>query len=247
MRYSMKCARRVIFVISLTALFFSTIVQAVGADLSPRISVAGEGGVNLAPDMAILELAVVRQEETARAALNASSSAMSAVLAAMKSLGIDERDLQTSGFSIQPIYVYPPAKPGVEREAPRITGYRVRNGLTVRVRDIASVGDVLDKSVTLGVNEGGNIRFTNDDPSSVITSARIDAVQQATAKANTLAEAAGVKIGKVLEISEQSYSPRPQPLGRAQMMMAQSAESVPIAAGENTYKVTVNLIFAIEQ
>jgi uncharacterized protein YggE len=132
-------------------------------------------------------------------------------------------------------------------EAPRIVGYTVRNSLSVRIRDISRVGVVLDKSVTLGVNEGGSIMFTNDDPSEAMTQARVEAMQEAIAKANTLAGAAGVKVGRVLEISEQSYSPRPIPMARAEMAMARSADAVPVATGENTYKVTVNVSFAIDQ
>ena len=119
--------------------------------------------------------------------------------------------------------------------------------MTVRIRDISALGEILDTSVTLGVNEGGNIMFTNDDPSSAITQARIMAVKDATAKAKTLAEAAGVKVGKLLEMSEQTHSPRPMQMVRAERSMAMSADSVPVAAGENTYKVTVNMSFAIDQ
>ena len=212
----------------------------------PRILVTGQGSVDIAPDMAVLSLTVSREAETARAALDANSSAMKEVLAAMKAEGIAARDLQTSGFSIQPRYIYPSPKSG-QREPPRIVGYTVRNSLTVRVRDIENVGAILDKSVTLGVNEGGNISFTNADTSVPITQARTLAVKDAIAKANTLAEAAGVKTGKLLEISEQSFMPRPMQMARSSMAMGDAAEAVPVATGENTYRVSVNVSFAIEQ
>lgn len=214
----------------------------------PRILVSGQGSVDIAPDMAILSLAVTREADTARGALDANSAAMNEVLAAMKAEGIDARDLQTSGFSIRPRYSRPSPKSSGESEPPRIIGYTVRNSLSVRVRDITTVGAVLDKSVSLGVNEGGNIRFTNADPSAAIEQARIKAVKQAVAKANTLATAAGVKTGKLLEISEQSFSPRPLSMATAEKMsMTRAAGSVPVATGENTYKVMVNVSFAIDQ
>ena len=213
----------------------------------PRILVSGEGSVDLAPDMAILSLTVTRQAETARAALDANSAAMQEVQTAMTSAGIEPRDLQTSGFSIQPNYFYPPQQPSGQREPPEIAGYTVRNSLTVRVRDIGAVGVILDKSVSLGVNEGGNIMFSNEDPSEAITMARIKAVQNAIEKANTLAAAAGVKTAQILEISEQSYSPRPMQMARAEMAMGRAADAVPVAAGENTYTVTVNISFGIDQ
>lgn len=213
----------------------------------PRIVVTGEGSVDIAPDMAVLLLTVTREAKTAREALDANSSAMSDVLAAMQAQGIARRDLQTSNFSIQPNYTYPPRSSTGAEKAPRIVGYTVRNSLTVRVRDISAIGAVLDKSVTLGVNEGGNIRFTNDDPSAAITQARTKAMQEALAKAKTLAAAAGVNTGKVLEISEQSFRPGPAPMARAEMAMARSADAVPVATGENTYTVTVTVSLAIDQ
>lgn len=214
---------------------------------SPRILVTGEGSVDIAPDMAVLSLSVMREAPSAREAVTANSAAMKKVLDAMAGLGIDKRDLQTSGFSIQPRYSRPPRQGAGSGEPPRLVAYTVRNSLTVRVRDIAKVGEVLDTSVTLGVNEGGNILFTNDDASAAITQARTRAVEDAMSRGSTLAKAAGVKVGRVLEISEQNYAPRPVPMSRTMMAADSFAESVPVAAGENTYKVMVNLTLAIEQ
>jgi len=115
------------------------------------------------------------------------------------------------------------------------------------VRDIGKTGAILDKSVTLGVNEGGNITFTNDDPSSAIAEARTAAVKDARRKADTLAAAAGVETGRILEISEQAFVPRPMPMVNAEMAMSRAADAVPVATGENSYRVTVQISFAIEQ
>jgi len=213
----------------------------------PRILVSGQGSVSVAPDMAVLSLSVTREADTARAALDASSAAMHDVLEAMRVEGIEARDLQTSDFSIQPRYFHPAVSQSGQREPPRIVGYTVHNSLTVRIRDISALGAILDKSVTLGVNEGGNIMFTNTDPSAALEQARVTAVQQAVAKAQTLAAAAGVKAGKILEISEQTPSPRPLHMARAELAMASSVDSVPVASGENTYRVTVNVSVAIDQ
>ena len=247
----MTKSARLKYMIIITVLVFSLGLTAISqADENtpfPRILVYAQGSVDVAPDMAILSLTVTREADTARSALDANSSAMSEVLTAMKAEGIEERDLQTSGFSIFPRYSRPPADKFGQREQPKINGYTVRNTLSVRVRDVSNVGAVLDRSVTLGVNEGGNIQFTNADPSAAIEQARIKAVKKAVAKASTLAAAAGVKTGKLLEISEQSYSPRPAPMMSERMSMASAAKSVPVATGENTYTVTVNMSFAIDQ
>lgn len=237
-----------VFFTLMTCLLVVGQVAVASDDPAPRILVSGEGSVDIAPDMAVLTLSVMREALTARAALTANSAAMAKVLDAMAALGIEKRDLQTSQFSIQPRYTRPPRQGVGAGEAPKLVGYTVRNGLSVRVRDINRVGEVLDTSVTLGVNEGGSILFTNDDASQAITQARIKAMEDALSKGRTLAEAAGVKIGKVLEISEQNYRPRPVAMARMGVAMAMDRESsVPIAAGENTYKVTVNVSLAIAQ
>ncbi len=214
-------------------------------DRMPQIIVTGEGEAAVAPDMAILTLSVLRDGETARIALDANNEAMGSVIAAMKEGGIEARDLQTGGLSINPRYVYPDKNN--DEKAPRIVGYDVTNTLTVRIRDMEKVGDLIDKSVTLGVNQGGGIVFTNNDPSKTLTEARKRAVADARAKAETLAEAAGVKLGKVTEISEQSFRPQPMPVSGRMMRIEASADSVPVEAGENSYKVQVNVTFELDQ
>ncbi|MEO1749254.1 MAG: SIMPL domain-containing protein, partial [Pseudomonadota bacterium] len=187
----------------------------------------------------------LRQAETARGALDANNQAMQRVLAAMGEEGIEERDLQTSNFNIQPRYERPKSNSGT-RQDPVIIGYDVSNTLTVRVRDLTSLGRVLDKSVSLGVNNGGNVRFTNDDPSEAIEQARINAMQAAMRKADVLTSTAGVALGNILEINERGSTIQPQPIARATTFEA-SAAAVPIATGENSYSVTVNIVYALDQ
>jgi uncharacterized protein len=209
------------------------------------IMVSGEGEATVAPDMAVISLAVVRDADTAAEALSANSAAMTEVLAALKAQGIAEKDLQTTDFSIQPKYKQETRTDGTY-EAPVIVGYTVSNGLTVRVRDLAKLGTILDQSVKLGVNQGGGISFTNDDPEATVEAARKQAVEKAAAKAKTLTEAAGVKLGRIVEISENFARPMPQVYAAAPMAKM-ADESVPIASGENLYTVTVNITYAIEQ
>lgn len=220
-------------------------LQAVAESPTPQIRVSGQAQVSLAPDMAILQLTVMREAKTAREALDANSRAMAEVISAMGEGGVAERDLQTSNFSIQPRYIYP--KPRNEKP-PQLVGYTVRNSLTVRVRELANLGALLDKSVSLGVNEGGNVSFSNDDPSAALAEARGMAVKDAMARAKTMADAAGLGLGEVLALSEQTHTPRPQPY-RAERAMAMSADAapVPVMAGENSYEVVVHMSFAIDQ
>lgn len=213
----------------------------------PRITVTGEGEATAAPDMAVVSLVVLQEKPTAREALTANNETMAKVLDAMKKAGIAERDLQTSGFNIDPRYVYPDNKQGQPPQAPKIVGYAVSNSLSVRVRDLKKVGEILDQSVTLGVNQGGNLTFTNDKPETIVEEARKKAVANAIAKAKTLTAAAGVEVGKVIEISEQTFQPRPYGgAPRAKMMAAEASDSVPVATGENSYNVTVNVTFELK-
>lgn len=210
----------------------------------PQILASGEGEAALAPDMATLQLAVTREADTARAALDANSAAMAGVIAAMREAGIESRDLQTSGIDIQPRYVYPKPR---DEHPPKIVGYTVRNSLSVRVRELDKLGDILDRAVTLGVNQGGGVRFGNSDPSAALATARAAAVQDALARAETLAKAAGVALGDLLEIAEQSHMPMPRPLHASRAMAMADTEAVPIEAGENSYRVTVQVRIAIRQ
>ena len=168
------------------------------------IVVTGEGSSEMAPDMALIDLGVVKDAKTAREALDANNKAMAEILAALKEAGIEERDLQTSGFAINPQYQYTQSSTG-ENPPPVLTGFQVTNTLTLRVRDLSKLGEILDKAVTLGANQGGGIRFTNDKPDTAVSAARKKAVENAIAKAKELTAAAGVDLGRVLEISETSY------------------------------------------
>ncbi|MFV8817649.1 SIMPL domain-containing protein [Haliea sp. E17] len=217
-------------------------LQAAEAPLR-EISVSGEAQSAMAPDMAIVELAVVREAETARAALDANSEALAQVLKAMRAAGIEERDLQTANFSIQPRYVYPQSR---DDTPPKLVGYTVRNGLTVRVRKLDELGAIIDQSVSLGVNEGGNVQFTNEDPSVALDAARALAVKDALGRARTLAKAAGVTLGDILSISEHSSSPMPKMARLESSRMAMAEAAMPVAAGENAYHVNVSLRIAIE-
>ena len=123
-------------------------VAAYADDAAPqrRIMVLGEGEAAVAPDMALLSLSVMREAMSAREALDANNKAMAEVIAAMKASGVADRDLQTAGVQISPRYDYV-NKPDGTQEA-KLAAYQVTNTLSVRVRDLAKTGEILDKSVT---------------------------------------------------------------------------------------------------
>jgi uncharacterized protein YggE len=214
-------------------------------DRPPTISVSASGSVDVAPDMALLTMTVRREAKTARAALDSNNAAMAGVQQAMQALGVAKRDLQTSGFSIRPLMSRP--NRNQPDRTPKVIGYAVQNTLSMRVRDLTAVGSLLDKAVTLGVNQGGQIQFTNDNPQAAISEARTKAMQAAIAKANTLVSAAGVGLGKILTISETSRAPRPMPMARGRVAAMAESGAVPVQAGENSYSVSVNVSWLLRQ
>ena len=231
-----------------TSLLLTTApAMASGAPKPGVIAVSATGTANIEPDMAVLSLAVSREGKTAREALTKNNSAMAGVLNALKARGIEDRDLQTSNFNIQPRYFYPKPQNGTQKP-PRVIGYVVSNNLTVRVRNLSSLGEVLDEAVTFGVNSGGGISFSSSDPSEAVETARKNAMKEALKKAGTLTDAAGVNLGRILEISEQGGRRPIRAKAMARSLQADVAESaVPIASGENTYSITVNVRWEIQQ
>lgn len=215
--------------------------------VAPRtITTTGSGEASGAPDEASTRFTVLRSAETARKALDDANKAMGEVIASMKELGIEGRDLQTSGFSISPQYQYDNDRSDGSQNPPKIVGYEVRNSLTVKSRDIARIGEILDKAVTLGVNEGGDISFEVADPKPLRDEARRKAVADATATAKLLAEAAGVKLGEVREIDVVGGELPPVPMARSmKMMAAEPAPAVPVETGESTMTANVRMVFTI--
>lgn len=235
--------RRLLPLALAAAIAFPAMAGATDLPTPPRIIVSGEGEATVAPDLAVLTLSVMREAKTARAALDANNDAMAAVIAAMKSAGIKDRDLQTAGIQINPRYNYT-NKPDGSQEA-ELVAYQVTNTLSVRVRDVDKTGEILDKAVSLGVNQGGGIAFTNDNPAATVTEARKKAVANAMAKAKTLAEAAGVSLGRVLEITDQNIAPTPMPIN-AKAFDAAAGAAAPVQAGENSYNVQVTVTFELK-
>ncbi|MFV0476893.1 MAG: SIMPL domain-containing protein [Parahaliea sp.] len=233
-------------IVLLLLLLLSTFSQAQEKALA-QIRVSGQGSVSLIPDTAQISLTVTRQADTAAEALAANSQAMDKVLSAMKEAGIADQDLQTSGFGIEPRYIYPEQR-GNSINEPKLVDYFVRNTLNVRVRTIEHSGSLLDTAVKSGVNAGGHISFSHSNPAPAFEQARTLAIKNALAKAKTLAEAANVRLGKIISISEGGSHQLHQPLFASHIEAVSGASDVvPIAKGEQNYSVEVELSIAIEQ
>ncbi|WP_409432269.1 SIMPL domain-containing protein [Litorimonas sp. RW-G-Af-16] len=208
------------------------------ANTAAQINVSATGQVDVAPDRAIVTAGVFTQDKTARGAMMANATMMTAVYEELEAAGIARKNITTSQLSLQPRMNY------ANRQAPKIDGYNARNTVTVKTDDIEQVGPLLDALVSAGVNNINGVQFTVKDPKSARDKARTDAIREAREKAESMAEAAGVDLGALTNLNESGGGYTPQPV----MMMARSDSAMggtPMSQGEQTISVTVNLTYAI--
>jgi uncharacterized protein YggE len=209
------------------------------APAEARIVVGGEGSVSVAPDFAQLRGGVSTRGKTAAEATDSNAKLMAVVIAALRSAGIEQKDIRTAQFSVQPIYA--PPQPGAEQ---KLTGFGASNQVTVTIRQIGRVGEMLDRLVAAGATDVGNIAFLHSDLSKVLDQAREAAVADARRKAELYAHAAGLTLGAVAWITEDSGSA--PPVGPRMFRAATAlAAPTPISTGEDTLRVQITAGFDI--
>ena len=207
---------------------------------SGGISVSGAGVVRVKPNIATTSVGIETTAETLADATSQSNSKMAAIIDKIKSIGVADKDIQTTSFNISPIMNQP--KQG---ESPKITGYRVDNQVNVTIRKIDDVGKILDAVVAAGANNVFGISFSVDDATPYQQQARAAAVKDAMDKAGQLAKAAGITLGKVISINEGGVTPRP--VFRAAAAPSALADStVPVETGEMQISITVDMRFGIQ-
>ena len=198
------------------------------------VTVTGEGTVAAAPDSAVIRLGVSSQGKTARAASDANAREMTVVLAAIKESGVADRDIQTTTLSLQP--QYDPNKTG----AARLIGFQANNQFTVKIRDVARLPSVLDRAIAGGANEMSGVEFIVSEQGKLLDKARIEAIADARRKAELYAAAAGMKVGRVMAISEEGSAP---PQRAFQALRAGAA--TPLAPGEQTLRAVVTVSYEL--
>ncbi|MBV6656768.1 MAG: SIMPL domain-containing protein [Devosiaceae bacterium] len=237
------------FALTVSAAAKSALAQEGAATPEPlreaTITITGRAEVTAEPDIAVISAGAITEARTARAALDANSKIMNDTFAALEALGVERRDMQTRQLSVNPRYTHFEPVNG-ERRPPRIDGYTVSNSLVVRIRDLATVGEALDALISAGVNQMGGLSFAVDEPEALLMEARQAAVADALAQAELLATGAGVELGRVISISQggqRQVAFEPQ---MARMAMADAAEAVPIASGEQTLSAQVTIVWALD-
>lgn len=205
-----------------------------------RLDIVVQGSVRRIPDIAIIGAGVVTQATDAATAMRDNAARMSRVITALKRTGVADKDMSTSSISLSPQYRY------IENQAPVITGYQASNQLTVRFRDIAKSGAILDTLVKEGANQINGPTLTIDQPEAAQNEARIDAIKQAKARASLYANATGLKVKRIISVSEVETGS-----GGPVLMQSMARDSVgsaksEILPGEQSVGISVSVVFELE-
>ena len=226
-------------------LVMATLLSACGAAPSAQaartLSVNGTGTISLTPDIAYIYLGVHSEDPSASESVASNNAQTQKVIDALKNLGIDEKDIRTTNFSIWPSTQYSPD--GLQTG----TTYMVDNTVYVTIRDLAKLGDLLDSVIKAGANTVNSIQFDVADKTEALKQARDEAVKNAEAQAGELAQAAGVTLGDVQTIGFYDSVPSPVYEGGKGGGGAMAADiAVPIQPGQMTLTVTVSMTYAIK-
>jgi uncharacterized protein len=203
------------------------------------IRLSALGTVKIRPDAAQIGLGVATEGDTAQVALEQNRGAMIKTVAEVVKAGVEESDIQTIDFSVHPRYQRP--KDG---GVATINGYRVVTSARITARNLAKLGEILDKLVAAGPNQIDKIEFVISDPAKLLDEARKQAMANARRKAELYAEAVGAQVGDAISIDEQTVT-RPNRLVRANSKEASFGDS-PVAPGEEDAQVEVSVVWELQ-
>ena len=210
------------------------------APMTRTITISGHGEVLAVPDTASVMMGVMSTGKTAGEALATNTATMTELMALLKTASIDTRDIATSNFSVNPRYEYDQTG----GTPPKVVGYDVSNMVTVVVRKLDLLGDILDKAVSAGSNQINGINFMVAKPEAMIDEARKLSVADARRKAEIYAAAGGFALGDIVSVNEGGYQP-PVPV-YAKAMRADAAGAVPVAQGEQSLTSDVSIVWSIK-
>jgi uncharacterized protein YggE len=193
----------------------------------------GQGKVTVVPDLGIVSLGISAQANAIKDAQNQANAVIKNLSDALNKLGVDKKDIQTSNYSVYPNYSF-------ESGANRINGYQVNANLTVKVRDLDKLNQVIDSATGVGVNQVGGIQLTVDDAKQkeLLKEARDKAVADAKEKAESLAKAAGLALGRIVNVQESGGMPGPVPMMAKAQMDSGRGGGVPTQIEPGTTEIT---------
>ena len=204
-----------------------------------RLDISATGEATRVPDIAVISAGVVTRATTAKAALAQNASRMERVRAALKRAGIADRDIQTSNISLNPEYRY------VQDQPPRLTGYTASNQVSVRFRDIANTGEILDALVAEGANQINGPSLSIDKPEEALDEARAKALAVGRARAEVYARQLGMRVVRLLVVSESSTGFPPPPMPVMMEARAMGGDATKIDPGEQKLSVTLGMMFEL--
>lgn len=204
-----------------------------------RLDVSATGEVARVPDLAIISAGVVTRSATASAAIQDNAQRMERVRAALRRAGIADRDIQTSNLSLSPEYRY------VENQPPQLVGYTASNQVSIRFRDIRNSGRILDALVAEGANQINGPTLTIDKPEAALDEARTRAIAVGRARAELYARALGMRVVRLLSVSESGGYSVPPPMPVAMMEARAAAADTKIDPGEQRLQVTIAMTFEL--
>ncbi|WGL16744.1 SIMPL domain-containing protein [Microbulbifer bruguierae] len=203
------------------------------------ISISAQGEASQAPDIANISAGVVTEASESNAAMQANAVQMEKLMKAIKRAGIDDKDVQTSGINLMPRYEYQPNR------AREITGYQAHNTVNITVRKLDELSNVIDALAAEGANQIHGPSFSIGEPEPLLAEARQKALKMAQARAESYADALGTKVLRIVSISEGSHGGMPRPMMRAEMSAAKDSASTPVAPGETSVSVNLELVFEL--
>jgi uncharacterized protein YggE len=217
------------------------------AETAPVVTLNVTRSVEHAPDIATIGTGVETRAPTAKQAMADNAGKAQALIAALAKAGIAKKDIQTSGVRLSAQYDYGQRNPDGSQAQPRFLGYEASNQLSVIVRNVAKVGDVLDAMVAAGATSINGPTFGIDDVEPLVVQARGDALKTAQAQADYYAKQAGFRAARLVSITDNGGSGGAQPVPMMAMMKADRAASTPIEPGQVSASVTLTVQYALER
>ena len=207
--------------------------------MGTRLDIVATGEVSRVPDVALISSGVVTKAPSATAAIADNAARMERVRAALRRAGIADRDIQTSSINLNPEYKYQDGQP------PVLTGYQASNSVSIRFRDIRRSGAILDALVGEGANQINGPTLTIDKPEAAMDEARTQAIASGRARAELYARSLGMRVSRVIAVSEAGAEPRPMPVMMDRAMAVSKVASTEIDPGEQRLSVSVSMSFEL--
>lgn len=239
-----------LIIISIVALVAGWGISYVISNMPPEhtLTVSGEGKISAKPDVAIVEMSVISQNENVELVQSENDQKMQRVVNFLKESGIDEKDIKTTQYNLQPEYdyswcrttEYPVYCP------PKLVDYMLTQSLQVKIRDLSRVGKIIGNLSEIGVNQISDISFVIDNDAEIKSAARQKAIAEAKQKAQEMANAANIELGKIIDISESVSGLTPQRMVYAKTTDELAETAAPIEIGTNEIIASVSLIYEVK-